>query len=135
MRFTSFAPSCSSCWLAATAALCCLAAAVAVDDTPLGLTVLSWNVHWQCGSDHIPGCRHAATSKLVALAQQHSADVIVAIELEHNDTAPLDLPSHGLPGTYPPWTQVNGSCPGAAPGKTGDALVSPHRQCVWRNGG
>ena len=88
---------------------------------PAGVTVLSWNIHWQCGSDHLPGCREAATTKIVELATQHGAEVIVAVELEHNDTAPVDLtlPGHGLHGS---WRQINGSCPGA-PGKTGDALA------------
>ena len=110
--------------LCAAAALCgvaLLAGAGAVAAKPLSLSILSWNVHWQCGSDHLPGCREAATQKFVELSKTHAADVIVAVELEHNDTAPIDLPSH-LDASRGPWTQVNGSCPGA-PGKTGDALA------------
>jgi hypothetical protein len=92
--------------------------------------VLSWNVHWQCGSDHLPGCRAAATAKLVALAKEHSVGIVVAVELEHNDTAPVDLPSRGLPADYPPWMQMNGSCPGA--GKApGDALALAFDQRSW----
>eukprot|EP01048_Picozoa_sp_COSAG05_P000978 COSAG05_NODE_31_length_28416_cov_170.150652_1_plen_1216_part_10 len=123
-------------WWTSVAVLCSLAGAAS--GTPLNLTVLSWNVHWQCGSDHIPRCRSAATSKIIELAAKHAANVIVAVELEHNDTAPIDLPSHGLPTAYPRWAQVNGTCPGA-PGKTGDALALVlgsdwELQQVYRNG-
>ena len=123
-------------WWTSVAVLCPFAGAAS--GTPLNLTVLSWNVHWQCGSDHIPRCRSAATSKIIELAAKHAANVIVAVELEHNDTAPIDLPSHGLPTAYPRWAQVNGTCPGA-PGKTGDALALVlgsdwELQQVYRNG-
>lgn len=103
------------------AAVCALLHAAAADP-PLGLSVLSWNIHWQCGSDHhMPGCREAATAKVVALAKSHSVGMVVAVELEHNDSSPIDLPSHGLvTESYPSWVQINGSCPGAgtAPGDT-----------------
>ena len=102
-------------------ALLALLHAVAADP-PLDLTILSWNIHWQCGSDHLPGCRAAATAKVAALAKLHKPAVIVAVELEHNDTAPVNLPTHGgVPDRG--WLQVNGSCPGAKPGATGDALA------------
>ena len=89
-------------------------------DAPLQLSVLSWNVHWQCGSNHLQGCRAAATKRLAELAKSHSVDMVVAIELEHNDTEPIDLPSHGL-GTA--WWQMNGSCPADKAGASGDALA------------
>jgi hypothetical protein len=54
------------------------------------------------------------TRKLVALSKQHAVDVVVAVELERNDSAPLDLPLRGAAGA--PWVQVSGSCKGA-PGK------------------
>ena len=86
----------------ATIVLCQLLPGLAAD--ALSFTVLSWNVHWQCGSDHLPGCRAAATQRFVDLSKQHSANVVVAVELEHNASAPIDLPSHGL--TAHGWTQV-----------------------------
>ena len=70
------------------------------------LSVVSWNVHWQCGG--LDPCREAAATRLQALSKEVSADVVVAIELEQNVTAPLDLPGTILPG----WQQVSGSCPG-----------------------
>lgn len=82
------------------------------------LRLLSWNVHWQCGSDHIKGCRDAAAARLAELARGAGAGVVAAIELEADSETPLDLTLRGLQG----WSQVNGSCPGAA-GRTGDALA------------
>merc|ERR1712166_1111199 len=83
------------------------------------LRILSWNVHWQCGSDHIPDCRARAIQRFVALAAQHHASMVVSIELEANDTTPIDLPSHGLTG----WVQYNGSCPGPSPTQSGDVAA------------
>jgi len=111
-------------WRASRLLLSAATLRAAAADPPLDLTVLSWNVHWQCGSDHLPGCRAAATARVAELADAHGATVVVAIELEHNDTAPIDLPAHGLGGGhYPAWLQVNGSCPGAAGGAPGDAIA------------
>jgi hypothetical protein len=91
--------------------LVALAALATAGSPPLSLTVFSWNVHWQCGSNRIPGCRAAATQKLVELSREHAADLIVAAELEHNASAPVDLPSHGLGSSgSAAWKQVNGSC-------------------------
>jgi len=83
------------------------------------LRILSWNVHWQCGSDHIPDCRARAIQRFVALAAQHHASMVVSIELEANDTTPIDLPSHGLTG----WVQYNGSCPGPSSTQSGDVAA------------
>ena len=98
------------------------------------LTVLSWNVHWQCGSDHIPGCREAATERLLQLAQENRADFIVTVELEESVSQPIDLRSHGLSSG---WTQVNGSCPGNA-SNGGDAMamaVGPGFSVLKADGG
>jgi len=47
--------------------------------------VLSWNVHWQCGSDHVPDCRAAATAILLKMAHEREANVIVSVELEASE--------------------------------------------------
>eukprot|EP00927_Polykrikos_kofoidii_P086081 TRINITY_DN9537_c0_g1_i2.p2 TRINITY_DN9537_c0_g1~~TRINITY_DN9537_c0_g1_i2.p2 ORF type:complete len:296 (+),score=29.24 TRINITY_DN9537_c0_g1_i2:80-967(+) len=79
------------------------------------LNVLSWSIHWQCGSK--AGCREMAAGRLIQLGSQQNADIIVAIEFEENKWTPFDLTSAGLLG----WTQVPGSC--ASPDrKHGDAL-------------
>lgn len=80
--------------------------------------VLSWNVHWQCGSDHIPGCREAATKRLLQLAHEHDANVIVAIEFEASVSQPINLHLHGMASG---WTQINGSCAGNVT-NAGDAM-------------
>ena len=69
--------------------------------------VFSWNVHWQCGSNYISGCREAATKQLLQLAHEQNANVVVAVELEVSESQPIDLRSHGLASG---WAQINGSC-------------------------
>ena len=88
--------------------------------TTTPLSVISWNTHWQCGSDHIPGCRASATNVLVELAANFSADVVVSVEMETSATAPLDFATSARLGTA--WTQVNGSCAGGEVG-SGDAMA------------
>jgi len=92
--------------------------AVSTRQQPSSVAVLSWNVHWQCGSNYIHGCQANATARFLQLAEERKANIVVAIELEATSSTPVDLPSHGFGSG---WTAVNGSCPGAA-GKTGDAL-------------
>jgi hypothetical protein len=70
--------------------------------------LLSWNVHWQCGSDYIPECRANATSRIAELASEFAADVVVAVKLEVSQSQPTDLRRSLGVG----WTQINGSCPG-----------------------
>ena len=102
------------------------------------LRVLSWNVHWQCGSNFLPGCREAATRRFAELARDFNgrgtvADAVVAIELEATSDSPADLAS----GFFSGWTQVNGSCPGSA-GATGDAaalLLAPSYKVLRSSGG
>ena len=36
------------------------------------LSALSWNIHWQCGSDHLKGCRTVATQKFAELVSSPS---------------------------------------------------------------
>ena len=92
-----------------------------------------WNVHWQCGSNYIKGCREAATQALNKLVNEHMPSdeavsksphglgrVMVSVELEETSWQPLNLAQHGLPGS---WAQVNGSCPPTPPSTTGDALA------------
>ena len=69
---------------------------LAVYASELPLSILSWNVHWQCGSDHIPGCRAAATKRFVDLAHNAHASIVLSVELEQTSSTPVDLPSHGL---------------------------------------
>lgn len=108
----------------------------------INLPVFSWNVHWQCGSDHIKGCQTAAAKRLTSLARANNAQIVAAIELEVTSDTPIDLPPFGnvqlttcfqsmvlhkftsiyITAGLLGWSQVNGSCAGA-PGKTGDALV------------
>jgi len=90
-------------------------------------------MHWQCGSDHIPGCRAAATTTLLQLAMETRADFIVAVELEESAAEPINLLSHGLSSG---WTQVNGSCPGNNTG--GDAMgmaLGPNFTVLKSDGG
>jgi hypothetical protein len=100
----------------------CFALVGIVACTAVNFNILSWNVHWQCGSNFIKDCRDAATKTLVDHATTYNADVIVAVELEETSSTAIDLPSHGLDTDQEHWTQVNGSCVGA-PGKTGDAIA------------
>ena len=101
----------------------------------LPLSIVSWNTHWQCGSDYIKGCRANATGVLIALAKQFDADVVVSIEIEASSSTPVALTSASSAPTIPPtlpaaksanaatgWTQINGSCPGLN-GATGDAMA------------
>ena len=83
------------------------------------LNILSWNVHWQCGSNFIKGCRANATQRIIAMQQQVKADVVVAVELEQTDTTPVDLVAAGM-GVH--WEQISGSC-AAVDGGSGDAIA------------
>ena len=93
---------------------------LAVCASELPLRILSWNVHWQCGSDHIPGCRAAATQRFVDLARTADASIVLSVELEQTSSTPVDLPSHGLGSK---WAAVNGSCAPLPPATTGDACA------------
>ena len=86
----------------------------------LTTSLFSWNVHWQCGSDHLPGCRAFAAARFVNLTRSTHASIAVAIELESNSTTPLALDS---PGLLEGWQTVAGSCSPTAPAATGDALM------------
>jgi hypothetical protein len=95
------------------------------------VSVLSWNIHWQQGSDHIKGGREAAREALLKLAHSTNASITVAIELEANSTEPVEL-------AWPGWTQINGSCPSVLAGKTGDALllaVDSEQFTILKSGG
>merc|ERR1740121_2280633 len=94
-----------------------MATAGTLDTQVSRLGIVSWNVHWQCGSH--PPCRDNAASHLIDLVKEQSAHIAVAIELEVNASTPLHLPSSGLTG----WSQVAGSYPGATPDSAGDALA------------
>jgi len=88
--------------------------------------ILSWNTHWQCGSDHVKGCRASATASLLALANSSRAAVVVSIELETSDTLSVDV-RKAPPALNPSgwvnsgWSRVAGSCPAVGRG-SGDAL-------------
>jgi len=116
----------------------CVLAALCSAGTAAPLRVLSWNVHWQCGSDYLPGCRAAAAQRYADLARRFgggggdggssstaaAADVVVAIELEASSDTPVNLPRQDPAGFFGSgWSQVNGSCPGAQAGATGDAVA------------
>lgn len=93
--------------------------AAAVQASNALLPVLSWNVHWQCGSDYVVGCRTFATKKFLDLMAKTAPDVAVIIELEADSNNPVNLVGDGaLPG----WNQVNGSCHGRL-SSSGDALA------------
>jgi len=83
------------------------------------LRIMSWNVHWQCGSDHIQGCRADAIKRFVTLAHDNAVNVLVSVELEANGTTPINLPTQGLHG----WSQVNGSCAPPTPEQSGDVAA------------
>ena len=117
--------------------LCCLgvalacftATSVAVSTTPGGSTfelpILSWNVHWQQGSDFIKGGRAAALTKLAQLVQQSGSSITAAIELETTSTEPVAR-------NWPGWEQVNGSCPPLPGKKTGDTLLLAFNSSQFR---
>ena len=74
---------------------------------PLKLSVLSWNTHWQCGSDYIKGCRAAAATRLAALAKANLpapglgvARAVVSIEIEATSSTPIDFSATGLEGRW-----------------------------------
>uniref|UniRef100_A0A7S0ZP53 Endonuclease/exonuclease/phosphatase domain-containing protein n=1 Tax=Noctiluca scintillans TaxID=2966 RepID=A0A7S0ZP53_NOCSC len=95
------------------------------------VTVLSWSVHWQCGS--YPSCRTVAEQRLLELTSETDPDFVVAIELEKDANTPINLTSAGLGG----YASVPGSCVGA-PGHAGDAValgVAPGYTVVASGGG
>jgi len=102
----------------------------------LEVTLFTWNVHWQCGSDFIQGCRETAVSRFKALLNESTADIAVAIEIESsgNSSETLDFTTAGSPLAQ--WNQVNGSCPGAngQPGDVVALLIQPHFK-LHRSGG
>jgi hypothetical protein len=55
------------------------------------LNIFSWNVHWQCGSDHIPGCRAVAVDNFLSLTASTGADVAIAIEIESSSCETIDF--------------------------------------------
>lgn len=101
----------------------------------VNVNVFSWNVHWQCGSNYLPGCREYALERYVDLTLASAASIAVSIELESNSTTPLDLDStKRLKG----WKMVPGSCSPTPPSATGDALmlaIDPAKWVVQASGG
>jgi hypothetical protein len=98
-------------------------------------SVFSWNVHWQCGSDFLRGCRAFAAERFVNLTRAVRASIAVAIELESNSTTPLALDA---PGRLEGWQTVAGSCAPTPPSATGDALmlaIDPSKWNVEASGG
>ena len=118
-----------------TRAAAAAAPAAPATSATVPLSIVSWNTHWQCGSDYIKGCRANATGVLLALAKRFDADVVVSIEIEATSATPVALTSASRAPTIPPtlpaaksanattgWTQIDGSCPGIN-GATGDAMA------------
>lgn len=95
------------------------ASTAAADDEFTRILILSWNVHWQCGSDYIKGCRANATERFIQLQQETRADVVLAVELEATDTQPVDLVAAGM-GDH--WKQVSAGCAAVGTG-SGDAIA------------
>ena len=54
------------------------------------LDILSWNVHWQCGSNYIKGCQANATQRFIELQQKVKADVVAGentTSTDHHESA------------------------------------------------
>ena len=54
------------------------------------LSALSWNIHWQCGSDHLKGCRTVAAQKFAELVSSPPPSHTPSMIFSHRAAATTD---------------------------------------------